>query len=250
MPSSLHHLLAICSWGLVGAGCAAWPFHGEPQVSFRELVPGVWLHTSTKLIPPWGRIPTTGLVVEHGEGSILVDTAWDDGQTEVVVRWARDTLGKPLRAAVFTHAHADKMGGVGALEAAGVVTWAAPDSNALAPGRGLVPARRALHFDAEGVSREIPPLVVFDPGGGHTSDNIVVGLPTRGVLFGGCMIRPPGAQDLGNTRDADLAHWDAAVVATGRRFPEARHVVPSHGPPGDRGLLGATIRLVRAARTR
>ena len=47
----------------------------EAPVVFRELVPGVWLHTSEKEIAPWGMVPTNGLVIEDGESAILVDTA-------------------------------------------------------------------------------------------------------------------------------------------------------------------------------
>src|SRR5690606_31882727 len=88
-------------------------------VTFEQLTPGVWLHLSTLEIKPWGEVPAYGLVVLRGEESLLVDTAWTDAQTEEIVRWASDTLGAPITAAVFTHAHQDKMGGVGALRARG-----------------------------------------------------------------------------------------------------------------------------------
>src|SRR5690606_42074715 len=42
-------------------------------------------------------------------------------------------------------------------------------------------------FDDDASSSELPPAVVFDPGAGHTVDNIVVALPDAGVLFGGCL---------------------------------------------------------------
>ncbi|WP_230467380.1 subclass B1 metallo-beta-lactamase [Lujinxingia vulgaris] len=219
------------------------------EVVFEELVPGVWLHLSHRRVEPWGDVPSYGLVVEREDGALLIDSAWTDAQTAEILAWTEDVLDSRVTDAVFTHAHADKMGGVGMLRERGVKTYAAYDSNQLAVERGLVPAEHAIAFGAEGEFR-LGPAVVFDPGAGHTEDNIVVGLPEHGILFGGCLIRPAGATDAGNTADADLEHWDRAVEAVARRFEGLEVVVPSHGPPGGRELLALTIRLVRETRAR
>jgi glyoxylase-like metal-dependent hydrolase (beta-lactamase superfamily II) len=217
------------------------------SVSFEALAPGVWLHLSAFVIEPWGEVSSYGLVVERGEDALLIDTAFTDAQTEEILRWADETLGEPITAAVFTHAHQDKMGGVAALRARGVATYAAADSNTLAVARGLVAAEHALAFDADGISRELAPAVVFDPGSGHSEDNVVVALPDAGVLFGGCLVRPGDASDLGNTGDADIDHWAEAVEAVAARFPEIDVVVPSHGRPAGRELLAHTATLAREA---
>ena len=216
------------------------------------LAPGIWLHTSEKTVPPYGSIASNGLVVARGErGAVLVDTAWTDAQTAALLALIEEELGRPVTAAVVTHAHDDKMGGVAALHAAGVATFAHPVSNALAPSRGLTAARGDLRFSAAGEADEPPALgglTVFYPGPGHTADNIVVLAEGAGVLFGGCLIRPGGAASIGNTSDADLSHWDAAAETVARRFPRASVVVPSHGAPGGRTLLAHTAALAREAR--
>lgn len=217
------------------------------DLEFTQLAPGVWMHTSYIEMPPWGRIRSNGLVVVSGEHVTLVDTAWNDEQTDAIVRWAVVELGRSVDRAVFTHAHVDKMGGVAALRRRGIETWAAPDSNALAPTRDLVPAEHDLTFDASGVSHDLAPLVVFDPGAGHTTDNIVVALPDLGLVFGGCLIRPPGATDLGNTADGDIDHWAAATRAVAEHFAGATIVVPSHGDVGGRELFALTIELAEGA---
>lgn len=219
----------------------------QTRVSFKQLAEGVWLHTSMKQMDKWGNVPSNGLVVEKGDFSILVDTAWDDRQTEQIMSWASQTLKKPIRWAVFTHAHSDKMGGVAALRKQGVITYAAADSNQLAPLAGLMPAEHDLKFDAQQSTDILDPLVIFDPGPGHTADNIVVGLPYRGIVFGGCLIRPAGTDSLGNTDDADIAHWKTAVIAVSERFPLAKQVIPSHGAPGGRELLALTAQLAEKA---
>ena len=207
------------------------------------------MHTSTKRIEPWGDVPSNGLVLllPDAQEALLIDTAWDDAQTLEILEWSSATLGAPITRAVVTHAHEDKMGGINALHQRGVTTYASPRSNQLAAQHDLSPAANALVFE-EGISTQFAPVVIQDPGGGHTQDNIVVAWPERSLLFGGCLIRPGDSTSLGNTADAEMGHWDEAVKAVARQFEEASIVVPSHGPPGGRELLSHTVELVEAAR--
>jgi metallo-beta-lactamase class B len=216
-------------------------------VEFGELADGVWLHTSYKSLPGVGPFPSNGLIVRTGDALLLVDTAWNDEQTEEIIEWARHTLGMPIEYAVITHAHDDKMGGVGALNRRGIRTLALHLTNAAARTRGLVPTNETLTLP-KGEATRIGGVEVFYPGGGHTEDNVVVYVEDVEVLFGGCLIRPDASESLGNTADANVEHWDVAVESLQRRYGEARHVVPSHGPPGGAGLLAHTIALVRAHR--
>ncbi|MHA7872001.1 MAG: MBL fold metallo-hydrolase, partial [Hyphococcus sp.] len=89
---------------------------------------------------------------------------------------------------------------------------------------------------------------VFHPGPGHTRDNIVVYYEPAKVLFGGCLIRPDGSTNLGNTADGDVGNWANAVRNVAKQFPDAEIVIPSHGPMGRRALLDHTIALAEAAR--
>ena len=93
--------------------------------------------------------------------------------------------------AVVTHAHQDKMGGMDALHAAGIATYANALSNQLAPQEGMVAAQHSLTFAANGwvepaTAPNFGPLKVFYPGPGHTSDNITVGIDGTDIAFGGC----------------------------------------------------------------
>lgn len=217
-----------------------------PEVTFTSLAPGVWMHTSHLTLQKWGKVPSNGLIVETDTGSILVDTAWNDTQTREIITWASKKLHKPIRAAVFTHAHADKMGGVNALRQQGILTYASAESNRLAPSEGLKPAAFNVPFNREHLAFNLSPLVIFDPGPGHTSDNIVVGLPEHSIVFGGCLIRPAGSTNLGNTADGNISHWGHATQAVAQQFPEAQIVIPSHGPPAGRELFTLTRALAQA----
>lgn len=229
--------------------CAgARPPAAVPAVDVTPLAPHVWMHTTYKDLPGVGPFRSNGLIVETAHGVVLIDTAWDDAQTAQLLAWTTAHLHQPVHAAIVTHAHADKMGGVAALHRAGVETYASAPTNTLAATRALVPARHALALDHDVEAFADGELEIYYPGPGHTRDNRVVYVPAAGVLFGGCLIRPAESDGLGNTADADVAQWASSVAHAQARYPQARVVVPSHGEPGGPALLEHTIAIAGAAR--
>lgn len=222
-----------------------WPAFGAEAVErpneYRQIAPSVWIHTSYKDLGSGIPFPSNGLLVRTGSELLLIDTAWTDTQTREVLAWAESELGIRVTQAIVTHAHDDKMGGIGTLHDRGISTVASELTNRLAPQHDLKPARRSL--DLAEPMEVAPGIEAFYPGAGHTTDNIVIYLSDVGVLFGGCLIRPADTSSLGYTADADLDHWAAAVEAVRDRYGEAKIVVPSHGAPGDPSLLDHTIDL-------
>jgi metallo-beta-lactamase class B len=85
---------------------------------------------------------------------------------------------------------------------------------------------------------------IVSPGAAHAPDNVVVLLPARGVVFGGCMIKASDAA--GFLGHADLDHWEQAVETV--RALGARVVIPGHGAVGGAELYDRTIRVVRRER--
>lgn len=210
------------------------------DVSVRRLAPGVWVHT-TLAGEDFGRYPANGLVVEDGEGSLLVDAGWNPQHAEQLLEWAQKELRHPVRAAVVTHFHNDRLGGAQALLARGLPVYGLDETARLAAAKqGPIPSRT---FAAQ---QRLGPLELFFPGAGHSRDNLVVWHPASGVLFGGCFVKDGSAKDLGNVADADLAAWPASLERTRAQFPRMRTVVPGHGLPGGPELLLHTQELLRA----
>jgi glyoxylase-like metal-dependent hydrolase (beta-lactamase superfamily II) len=216
------------------------------HVEITALADGVWLHRAMKDLPGIGPFPTHGLIARTGAGIILVDSAWDDEQTQQIATWVEDVLSATIAVSIHTHAHDDKMGGIGALHALNVSTYASAATNSAAPQHGLLPAKHDLSMgELAGGAIE-----VFYPGPAHSADNIVVYLKSASILFGGCLVRPAGSSSLGNTADANIEEWARAVERIKTRYPDAKIVVPSHGPPGGPELLDHTIALVQQHRAR
>lgn len=228
----------------------------EQRVQFGEVVlsqisPRLWMHTSHLDLPGIGPIASNGLIVLRDDDAILVDTAWTEPQTEDILRYAAAVLDRPVRQAVITHFHQDKMGGIGALHRAGVETWAHALTNELAPTIDFEPAKNVIAFGADGfasgpATAALAPLTVFYPGPGHTRDNIAVGIEDE-FAFGGCLIKGENSRSLGNLRDADVANYAQAARRFGAAFPDASIIMTSHSAPGDRDAIRHTIRMAQAA---
>lgn len=212
-----------------------------PDVVLTPFEPGLWLHTTTRDIAPWGTVISHGLVVQGPEGLVLVDTAWGEPATAQLLGLIHEQIGLPVRAAVLTDFHDDRAGGLATLHAAGVdVLTSQGVLDRLAPGAPATPvlegARHEVALTLAGL-----PLTLLSPGGGHSHVNLAVWLPGHRTLFGGCLIRPGDTDSLGNTADADLQGWAPSVQWLIDRLPDAEHVVPSHGAPGGPELLTHTV---------
>ena len=192
-------------------------------------------------------IPSNGLIAMTDKGLLLVDTAWTEAQTEAILAWGAQRLGRPWIGAIITHEHADRDGGLGALQGRHIPVAALDLTVAKLEKRGvhgvttLFTAKAREFQDPRGFE-------AFYPGPGHAPDNIVVSFPS--VLFGGCLIKSMEAKDLGFTGDANLAHWPEAVRKVTERYQdEGLRVVPGHGAVDDTsGVFQHTLDLLAAAR--
>ena len=80
-------------------------------------------------------------------------------------------------------------------------------------------------------------------GAGHTTDNVVVWLPSQGILFGGCLIKSLDSQSLGNTADGDLKAYPTTLQKVLAAYNHAKIVVPGHGDWGGTDLIEHTLKL-------
>ena len=215
-----------------------------PDVLVRRIAPDVWMHVTLHEYPGPLHYPSNGLLVVTGDSALLVDTAWDDRQTALLLDWAERGLRCPVRRAVATHAHEDRTGGIATLRARGIPMAALARTGELARAAGR-PAPDSVPGLALAPRRDAAGIELFYPGAGHAPDNVVVYLPREHVLFGGCLVKPDTATTMGNVADADVANWPAAVARVRERYSAARVVVPGHGAVGGVAALTATERLVR-----
>ena len=157
---------------------------------------------------------------------LVVDTAWTDDQTAQILNWIKQEINLPVALAVVTRAHQDKMGGMDALHAAGIATYANALSNQLAPQEGMVAAQQpASDFRRQWLGRTSnraqlwPAQGIFTPAPATPVTISPLGSTAPTSLFGGCLIKDSKAKSLGNLGDADTEHYAASARAFGAAFP-------------------------------
>lgn len=222
----------------------ATPSEPDTKVSLARLSDTVWLHTSTRELEGVGSFPSHGLLVEHPDGGLLIDSAWGQTATIELLEQIERELGKRPRAAIVTDFHDDRAGGTAALEAAGIDVWSSPGIISRLRGASQPAPAHALEESSWAGKLADVSVEVWFPGAGHSPENLVVWLPDQRVLFGGCLLRPYESRGLGNVADADLDAWGPTLKAVRERYGTAQTVVPSHGNVGGPEILGHSLALV------
>lgn len=242
---------------------AAGPGRIDEELAVRTLA------TDTYLVVHEPFVAANVLVVKMPDGTVVIcSSPFETEASRALVAWIKSTL-KPTRiVAINTHFHFDGTAGNDAYRELGVETYASALTQRLLKDRGAAMQAETAR-QLEGVERDrmlamklAPAAHTFDehaglsmrfgdeemrvvyPGPGHSPDNVVVLFPSRGVLFGGCMIK--GSASAGFIGDADLEHWESAVEVA--RGLGARIVIPGHGLVGGAELFDLTASVVRNAR--
>ena len=218
----------------------------KPKLVVTRLSDKVFVHTT------YGEyqknfIPANGLIINTGSGVVLVDTGWDTKEntdnTRQLLQWVADSLRQPVRLGIITHAHDDRVGGIGELRKAGIRVVSTPLTAQKSVKLGYEAPEGILPTDTTFTVGNVPIRCYF-PGEGHTSDNIVVWLPNQQILHGGCFVKSVAAFGMGNLADANLSEWAMSVRRVITQFGTARTVIPGHEEWGDTKALEYTLRLL------
>lgn len=211
------------------------------DIEYIELQSGVYIYRSYMEID--GQlIPANVVIVESVESVALIDTPWENVQTERLLDWIEANIGKPVAFAVITHAHMDRIGGIDVLNAqkiptvANLLTFEEAIKNNYAQPVFSFRTDTLLTFGNSS-------LEVFYPGAGHTPDNSVVYINDHHVLYGGCFIKSAASASLGNLEDAVVSDWPVSLQQVIERYPERQVVIPGHGD-WDEGAIEKTLDLL------
>ncbi|WP_162428071.1 subclass B1 metallo-beta-lactamase [Pontibacter pudoricolor] len=214
----------------------------EQQLQVTKIAPDVYVHTSYKMLDGV-LFPSHGLLISTTDGVVMIDTGWGNEPTQQLLSWIKTNLKQPVKMCIVTHAHNDRIGGIGLLQQNNIIVFGSEQTATLASAQNAGTIDSSLPLDKE-LTIGDRKLIVYYPGAGHTADNLVVYLPKQKILFGGCLVKDAQATNLGNTADADLTNWPHAIKAVQQRFPKAKTVIPSHGPWGGPTALTHTLKLL------
>ena len=220
------------------------------DVELRELAEGVWIHTSYFTFPSGTRFGSNGLIVRDGDGLTLIDAAWGEVKSIVLLEMIESEIGFPVTRAVVTHSHIDRSAGIDLLRTLEVPIVAHPETRRRLLAEGFpAPDEATDALEPVGASLSVGNVEVVYPGPGHAPDNVMVWLEAHKILFGGCALRAADAPSLGNLADADVESWAKTIAWIRDRYPDVHIAVPGHGAEGDESLLATTASLLAAAVT-
>lgn len=205
-----------------------------PDLKIEKLEEGVYVHTSFEEVKGWGVVTKHGLVVLENTRAYLIDTPITAKDTEKLIKWFLER-GYQIKGSISSHFHSDSTAGIEWLNSQSIPTYASELTNELLKKDGKVQAKNSF----SGVSYWLVKnkIEVFYPGPGHTQDNVVVWLPEKKILFGGCFVKPDG---LGNLGDANLEAWPKSAKILMSKYGKAKLVVSSHSEIGGASLLKRT----------
>lgn len=223
---------------------------------------------------PW---PGNSLLVLVDESEILwIDTPYTPDATALVLNWVEEELGEGCSITeINTGFHIDNLGGNQELRRRNIPIYGSEltcellDTKSGTTMSNLQAWLRDERFrEHRGVYSDFEfygPTITFDinqeqyismgsedviiyyPGPTHSYDNLVVYIPGKELLFGGCMILSANAETLGYIEDGNIYQWSGSLGRLEERFTNIRIVIPGHGNPGDSALITHTREVVDAA---
>ena len=216
------------------------------DITLIKLSDRAYIHVSQAELPPFGRVASNGLVFINDGEAFLFDTPVTDAQTDELVNWLSHSLQVKVVGFVPNHWHVDCMGGLAYLQQQHIPSWANQITIDSAKVKGL-PVPDHGFTDSLQLKLGDKAIDCYYFGPAHTTDNIVVWIPSEKILFPGCMVKSMNSQNLGNTADGDLNAYPITIQKVMNKFPDARIVIPGHGPFGGPELIRHTYRLANTS---
>jgi metallo-beta-lactamase class B len=207
-----------------------------------KIAENAYMHVSYINSERWGRIGANGVLLINQGKAMLVDTPWNNRQTATLYNWVKDSMQLELTTFVPGHWHVDCMGGLEFLQQQGVESYANEQTIKIAQNEGL-PLPDNGFTDSIEILLGNEKVKCFYLGAAHSTDNIVVYVPQKKLLFAGCMVKSLNARNLGNTTDGDLKEYPKTLQKVLNKFPDAKVVVPGHGKWGGKDMIEHTIKL-------
>jgi glyoxylase-like metal-dependent hydrolase (beta-lactamase superfamily II) len=234
----------VMAWGLIAAG-AAWA--ADTPVKAVKVAEDVWVvqgESAQGSAANRNFISNAGFVVTGG-GVVVVDALGSPTLAEEMIAEIRRVTSQPIRHVIVTHYHADHFYGLQAFKAIGasVVAHRAAGEylNSDTAQRRLAASREELFPWIDERTRLVAPDRWLDQqdtvlrvgthefqirhvGPAHTPEDLVVYLPSRGVLFAGDMVFRGRIPFVGQS---DSRQWIESLSRLIEFKPKI--VVPGHG---------------------
>jgi metallo-beta-lactamase class B len=208
----------------------------SPDLELIKITENAYVHVSYADLPGYGRVSANGLIFLQEDQAILFDTPWNDSLTLILIEFMKDRMGFKITAFVPNHWHGDCMGGMGTIRSQKITSYANRLTIDIARQKGF-PIPDHGFSDSLELKLGKESVHCYFLGAAHSKDNIVVWLPSEGILFPGCMCKSLDSRNLGNVKDGDISEYPVTIDKVIQKFGKARIVIPGHGAVGGPELL-------------
>lgn len=208
----------------------------SPDLDLVKISGNAYMHVSYTTLRNYGRISANGLIFVEKGSAFLFDTPWNDSQTCDLILYLQDKMKLKVAGFVPNHWHDDCMGGLRYLKSQGIRSYANQLTIDIAKQKGL-PVPDQGFKDSLRLNLGDRFIYCYFPGAAHSTDNIIVWIPSEGILFPGCICKSLDNDDLGNIADGDIIEYPKTMDRIIDKFKSAVVVVPGHGSPGGPELL-------------
>lgn len=206
------------------------------DIELIQLTANTFLSVSYGNISGYGRVASNELIFTNKKEAILFNTPINDSLTKTLLTYLTEKMGFKVTAFVANHWHDDCIGGLNYVHSLNIKSYANKLTIEIArakgknvPKYGFSDSLKLMLGDKE--------ILCYYMGAAHSTDNIVVWIPSEKILFPGCMCKSIDSQNLGNTSDGDLKEYPETIDRVIRKFPSATIVIPGHGARGGKELL-------------
>jgi metallo-beta-lactamase class B len=221
----------------------------DNDIQLIRLQDSIYVHVTWQQSDKFGRFPSNGLIIIKNGQALMIDTPMDNDKTKRLTEYLKDSLSVDLTKLIIGHFHDDCLGGLGYLQSIGIESIANSMTLEKCKELGLpiptTPFTDSLIFDFNGEKIDCRYF-----GAGHTFDNITVWIPSKKILFGGCLIKSSKSAGLGNLSDAVVSDWDLTIKKLMDKYTDIKTVIPGHAGVGGSELLTYTIELVEKQKNR
>jgi glyoxylase-like metal-dependent hydrolase (beta-lactamase superfamily II) len=239
-----HALIGVVAWGLLASGAAR---AADTPVKAVKVAEDVWVvqgESAQGSAANRNFISNAGFVVT-GDGVVVVDALGSPTLAEELIAEIRRVTSQPIRHVIVTHYHADHFYGLQAFKAIGanIVAHRAAGEylNSDTAQRRLAVSREELFPWIDERTRLVAPdrwldqpdtvlrvgtfeFQIRHAGPAHTPEDLVVYVPSRGVLFAGDMVFRGRIPFVGQS---DSRQWIESLSRLIEFKPKI--VVPGHG---------------------
>lgn len=229
--------------------CILLSFHALAQYSIKvtPVDSNIYLYTSYGDVGNYKNIDANAALIISGKDAIIFDTPWDNAQAEELIRFVQDSLKKNILLSIITHAHVDRIGSIETFQKNNIPTVCYYKTAIEAPKHNHPkPDYNFYGTDTTFKCGNID-IVAYHPGAGHTVDNIVLYVPSKQFLYGGCFIKSGYSQSIGNIADADVTEWPNSIKRMQERFKPTgiKMVIPGHGSWKSDKAIKNTLNLLK-----